>query len=95
MQAGLVAYLEGQLHGGALEEGRQSYPGYLVVATSSVGLLLSSKAKDCGLLNNAVAGLLNSIYVAKMALLVLPQVIRFSSCFTTSQWHCCYAVSQL
>ncbi|KAA6419880.1 MAG: hypothetical protein FRX49_10243, partial [Trebouxia sp. A1-2] len=68
-QAGLVAYLEGQLHGGALEEGRQSYPGYLVVATSAVGLLLSSKAKEGGLLNSAIAGLLNSIYLAKMALL--------------------------
>ena len=74
VQAGLVAYLEGQLHGGALEEGRQTYPGYLVVATSAVGLLLSGKAKEGGLLNTALAGLLNSIYVAKLALLVLPQV---------------------
>ncbi len=95
MQAGLVAYLEGQLHGGALEEGRQSYPGYLVVATSAVGLLLSSKAKEGGLLNNAVAGLLNSIYVAKMALLVLPQAIKSSSCLILSQWYCCCVVSQL
>jgi hypothetical protein len=95
MQAGLVAYLEGQLHGGALEEGRQSYPGYLVVATSAVGLLLSSKAKEGGLLNNALAGLLNSIYVAKTALLILPQAINSSSCLMTSQWHCCYAVLQL
>ena len=95
MQAGLVAYLEGHLHGGALEEGRQSYPGYLVVATSAVGLLLSSKAKEGGLLNNATAGLLNSIYVAKMALLILPQAITSSSCLITSQWHCCYAVAHL
>lgn len=69
-----MAYLEGQLHGGVLEEGRQAYPGYLVLVTSAVGLLLSSKAKEGGLLNAAVAGLLNSIYVAKLALLVLPQV---------------------
>lgn len=69
-----MAFLEGQLHGGALEEGRQTYPGYLVVATSAVGLLLSSKAKEGGLLNTALAGLLNSIYVAKLALLILPQV---------------------
>ena len=95
MQAGLVAYLEGQLHGGALQEGRLSYPGYLVVATSAVGLLLSSKAKEGGLLNNAIAGLLNSIYVAKMALLVLPQAISFFSYLMTSQWQCFYAVPQL
>jgi len=60
-----------------------------------VGLLLSSKAKEGGLLNNALAGLLNSIYVAKMALLILPQAINSSSCLMTSQWHCCYAVLQL
>lgn len=75
-----MAFLEGQLHGGALEEGRQTYPGYLVVATSAVGLLLSSKAKEGGLLNTAVAGLLNSIYVAKLALLILPQVSSGASC---------------
>ncbi|KAL3133255.1 hypothetical protein ABBQ38_007137 [Trebouxia sp. C0009 RCD-2024] len=72
-QAGLVAYLEGQLHGGALEEGSQTYPGYLVLVTSGVGLLLSSKARDAGLLNSAHAGILNSIYTAKLALLILPQ----------------------
>lgn len=74
LQAGLVAYLEGQLHGGALEEGSQTYPGYLVLVTSGVGLLLSSKARDAGLLNSAHAGILNSIYTAKLALLILPQV---------------------
>lgn len=74
LQAGLVAYLEGQLHGGALEEGNQTYPGYLVLVTSGVGLLLTSKAKDAGLLNHAYAGILNSIYTAKLALLILPQV---------------------
>ena len=70
----MVAYLEGQLHGGALEEGSQTYPGYLVLVTSGVGLLLSSKAKDAGLLSDAVGGVLNSIYAAKLALLILPQV---------------------
>lgn len=69
-----MAYLEGQLHGGALEEGNQTYPGYLVLVTSGVGLLLSSKAKHAGLLGDAVGGLLNSIYLAKLALLVLPEV---------------------
>ena len=74
LQAGLVASLEGQLHGGALEEGNQTYPGYLVLVTSGVGLLLTSKATDAGLLNHAYLGILNSIYTAKLALLILPQV---------------------
>ena len=68
-----MAYLEGQLHGGALEEGRQTYPGYLVVATSAMGLLLTHKAREAALATTAVATLLNSIYVAKLTLLVLPQ----------------------
>ena len=89
LQAGLVAFLEGQLHGGALEEGRQTYPGYLVVATSAVGLLLSSKAKEGGLLNTALAGLLNSIYFAKLALLILPQVNSGTSCGMQSIQHAC------
>ena len=75
LQAGLVAYLEGQLHGGALEEGNQTYPGYLVLVTSAVGLLLSAKAQDAGLLNHAFGGMLNTIYTAKLALLILPQVV--------------------
>lgn len=77
LQAGFVAYLEGQLHGGALEEGKQTYPGYLVLLTSGVGLLLTSKAQEGGLLSTAAAGFLNTIYTAKLTLLVLPQVPSF------------------
>ena len=81
----MVAYLEGQLHGGALEEGNQTYPGYLVLVTSGVGLLLSSKAKGAGLLSDAVGGLLNSIYTAKLALLILPQVQNLPVAITPSK----------
>lgn len=74
MQAGLIAYLEGQLHGGALDEGRQTYPAYLVLLTSLIGLTLASKAQEGGLIGRASAGLICSIYFAKLTLLILPQV---------------------
>ena len=45
--------MEGQLDGGALEEVGQTYPGYLVLVTSGIGLLLSHKAKEGGLLTTA------------------------------------------
>lgn len=76
-----MAYLEGQLQGSALEEVGQTYPGYLVLVTSGIGLLLSHKAKTGGLISNAVAGLLNAVYLAKLALLILPQV-GSPICFT-------------
>ena len=75
-----MAYLEEQLHGGALEEVGQTYPGYLVLATSGIGLVLSQKAKEGGLLTHAGAGLLNAIYLAKLALLNLPQVGNPNCC---------------
>ena len=74
MQAGLIAYLEGQLHGGALEEGRQTYPAYLVLLTSLIGLTLTSKAQEGSLIGRPSAGIIYSIYVAKLSLLILPQV---------------------
>lgn len=78
LQAGLIAFLEGQLHGGALEEGRQTYPAYLVLLTSLMGLTLTSKALEGGLLGRPTAGLMASVYMAKLSLLILPQVLTHS-----------------
>ena len=62
------------MHGGALEEGRQTYPAYLLLLTSFIGLTLTSKALEGGLLARPSAGLSASVYIAKLSLLVLPQV---------------------
>ena len=75
-----MAYLEGRLHGGALEEVGQTYPGYLVLATSGSGLLISHKAKAGALLSSAAAGLFNAVYLAKLALLILPQMVPLLTC---------------
>ena len=74
MQAGLIVYLEGQLHGSALEEGHQTYPAHLILLTSLIGLTLISKAQEGGLVGRPTAGVICSIYIAKLSLLILPQV---------------------
>ena len=93
LQAGLIAYLEGQLHGGALEEGRQTYPAYLVLLTTLIGLTLASKAKEGGLIGKPSASIICSIYIAKLSLLVLPQVSPLHlQCIYSASSNCSTAI---
>jgi hypothetical protein len=50
------------------------YPSFLVVATSVAGVLMTQKLVGSGVVGEMIGYLMQCVYVAKLAMLVLPEV---------------------
>ena len=75
MQALLLTFLEEHLYAGEVEEGWvEAYPAYLVVLTSGLGVLLASRLAEANIIGRTTTWLLQCMFAAKLAMLLLPEV---------------------
>ena len=75
LQAVLVAALEENLYGGVQEDADDHlYPAAFVVLTSALGFYTVSKLQLCGQVGPAASWLTKCIYVAKLSILLIPEV---------------------
>ena len=76
----LVAALEENLYGGVQDDAdNHIYPAAFVVLTSVLGLYIVSKLQLNGQVGPAAAWLTKCIYVAKLAILLIPEVSHHPS----------------
>ena len=61
----------------------EMYPAVLVIATSALGITVSRCMLRAGCIGRLGTWLLEAIFAAKLAMLVLPQVCSLKSCFLT------------
>ncbi|GLC46128.1 hypothetical protein PLESTB_001193000 [Pleodorina starrii] len=75
MQAVLVCVMEERLYAAGHEDGAPEtmYPGYLVLATSLVGLAAARLLTGRGRLTPLASWLLHSLYLAKASMLIIPE----------------------
>ena len=75
VQALLLTFLEEHLYVGEVEEGWvEAYPAYLVVLTSGLGVLLASRLAEAKIIGRTTTWLLQCMFAAKLAMLLLPEV---------------------
>lgn len=75
VQALLLTFLEEHLYAGEVEEGWvEAYPAYLVVLTSGLGVLLASRLAEAKTIGRTTTWLLQCMFAAKLAMLLLPEV---------------------
>jgi hypothetical protein len=70
--AALLALLEEVFHMEQLPNGTEIYPAYLVVLTTTCGVLMARKLKNMGHINTNVVFVVSMIYISKLALLLKP-----------------------
>lgn len=71
----LVAALEENLYGGVQDDADDHmYPAAFVVLTSALGFYTVSKLQLCGQVGPAASWLTKCIYVAKLSILLIPEV---------------------
>ncbi len=73
-QACLVAYLEQHLFLGADEVEGEMYPAAMVIATSVLGIAVGRRLQSSRKLGRTSWWITQSVFVAKLFMLVLPQV---------------------
>jgi hypothetical protein len=77
LQASLVAVLEERLFTPAHLDGGASpevmYPGWLVLATSCLGILAARRLASWGAISRTASWVAHSLYGAKVAMLLLPE----------------------
>ena len=90
VQALLLTFLEEHLYAGEVEEGWvEAYPAYLVVLTSGLGVLLASRLAEAKIIGRTTTWLLQCMFAAKLAMLLLPEVsFRSSGSY-------CFAIASL
>ena len=77
LQAVLVAALEENLYGGVHDDGDEHiYPAAFVVLTSLLGFYVVSRLQLNAKLGPAAAWLTKCIYVAKLSVLLIPEVSK-------------------
>ena len=75
LQAVLVAALEENLYAGVQDDADDHiYPAAFVVLTSALGFYTVSKLQLCGQVGPAASWLTKCIYVAKISILLIPEV---------------------
>ena len=75
LQAVLVTALEENLYGGVPDDpDDHMYPAAFVVLTSALGFFIVSKLQANGQVGPAAAWLTKCLYVAKLAILLIPEV---------------------
>ncbi len=75
LQAVLVAALEENLYGGVQDNADDHlYPAAFVVLTSALGFYTVSKLQLCGQVGPAASWLTKCIYLAKLSILLIPEV---------------------
>ena len=75
LQAVIVAALEENLYGGVHDDADEHiYPAAFVVLTSALGLYIASRLQQNGQIGPAAAWLTKCIYVAKLSVLLIPEV---------------------
>ena len=85
-----MAYLEEQLHVGALADpdGVDGYPAVLVVATSAAGLWLVRRLRNSARIGTRASWALQCVYASKLAMLLLPEVRLIACGFAGAQAPC-------
>ena len=70
-----MAAFEENLYGGVQDDAyNHMYPAAFVVLTSALGFYIVSKLQLCGQLGPAASWLTKCIYVAKLSILLIPEV---------------------
>ena len=80
MQAILVAYLEQHLFLGADEVEGEMYPAAMVIATSLLGIAVGRRLQASRKIGLTSHWITQAIFVAKLFMLILPQVCVVYSC---------------